>query len=125
MLQNEKELLGLYVSGHPLDKFREKIEKLGVSISEIQINKKQNDMVICAGIINDIRDIYTKNGDHMAIIKIADFTGSIEVAIFPRVYNNVAESLVKESCVAIKGKVNIRNDEKSLILDSIKILDRV
>ncbi len=122
MLQNEKDLLGLYVSGHPLDKFREKIEKLGRPLSDIRENGTQNQPVVCAGIITDIRDIYTKKGDRMAIIKVADFTTTIEVAVFPRIYADVSQALVKERCIAMKAKVNIRNDEKSLILDTIKIL---
>jgi DNA polymerase-3 subunit alpha len=122
MLQNEKDLLGLYVTGHPLDNYREKIEKLGKSIISIKEDGKQNDIVICAGIITDIRDVYTKAGDHMAIVKMADFTGTIELAVFPRTYKDVSDILVKENCIAIKGKVNIRNDEKSIALESIKIL---
>ena len=122
MLQNEKDLLGLYVTGHPLDEYREKIEKLSKPIAIIKEEGKQNDAVVVAGIITDIRDVYTKNGDHMAIIKIADFTNIIEVAVFPKVYKDVSSVLVKEKCVAIKAKVNIRNDEKGLILDGIKAL---
>jgi DNA polymerase-3 subunit alpha len=122
MLQNEKDLLGLYVTGHPLDNYREKIEKLGKSIISIKEDGKQNDIVICAGIITDIRDVYTKSGDHMAIVKMADFTGTIELAVFPKTYKDVSDILVKENCIAVKGKVNIRNDEKSIALESIKIL---
>ncbi len=122
MLQNEKDLLGLYVTGHPLDKYREKIEKLGKPIIKIKEDGKQNDIVICAGIITDIRDVYTKAGDHMAIIKMSDFTGTIELAVFPRTYKDVSNLLVKENCIAIKGKVNLRNEEKSIALESIKLL---
>ncbi len=122
MLQNEKELLGLYVSGHPLEEFREKIEKLGRPISDIKENGKQNEPIIFAGIITDIRDIITKNNERMAIVKIADFTSSIEIAVFPRVYRDIAEVLTKDICVAIKGKVNIRNEEVSAIMDGMKIM---
>lgn len=122
MLLNEKELLGLYVSGHPLDDYREKIESLGKPLGIIKTEGVQDEVVICAGIITDIRDIFTKKNDRMAIVKIADFTTSIEIAVFPKVYKDVHHMLVKDNCIAIKGKVNIRNDEKSLILDGIKIL---
>jgi len=122
MLFYEKELLGLYVSGHPLEEYREKIEKLGRSLADIKENGIQGEIIIAAGIITDIRDIFTKNNDKMAIVKIADFTTTIEIAVFPRVYNDTHNSLVKDTCIAIKGKVNIRNDEKSIILDGIKLL---
>jgi DNA polymerase-3 subunit alpha len=122
MLQNEKDLLGLYVSGHPLDQYREKIEKLGKPISQIKEDGKQNDIVICAGIITDVRDLTTKNNDRMAIVKIADFTGTIELAVFPKVYRDISSILVKEKCIALKGKINIRNDEKSIALEGAKAL---
>jgi DNA polymerase-3 subunit alpha len=122
MLVHEKELLGLYVSGHPLEEYREKIEKLGRPIADIRQNGTQDEVVITAGIITDIRDIFTKKNDRMAIIKVADFTTTIEIAVFPKVYNDIHKMLVVDNCVAIKGKVNIRNDEKGLILDGIKIL---
>lgn len=122
MLVHEKELLGLYVSGHPLEEYREKIEKLGRPMTDIKENGILNEIIITAGIITDIRDIFTKKNDRMAIIKIADFTTTIEIAVFPKVYNDVHKILVVDNCVAIKGKVNIRNDEKSIILDGIKIL---
>jgi DNA polymerase-3 subunit alpha len=122
MLRNEKELLGLYVSGHPLEKFREKIENLAKPITHIKEEGKQNDDVIIAGIITDVKEMFTKNNDKMAIIKIADFTNTIEAAIFPKVYIDVGTNIKKEVCIAVKGKVNIRNDEKGLIINSIKIL---
>ncbi len=122
MLFHEKELLGLYVSGHPLEEYREKIESLGKSVAEIKANGVQGEIVICAGIITDIRDIFTKKNDRMAIVKMADFTTTIELAVFPKAYADVHRSLVKDNCIAVKGKVNIRNDEKSLILEGIKVL---
>lgn len=122
MLAFEKELLGLYVSGHPLEDFREKIERLARPIIDIKENGNQNELVVCAGIITDIRDIFTKNNDRMAILKVADFAATIEVAVFPKVYRDVAGSLAVDTCVAIKGKINIRSDERSVALDSMKVL---
>ncbi len=122
MLVHEKELLGLYVSGHPLESFREKIESLGRALADIKENGVQDEAVICAGIITDIRDIFTKNNDRMAIIKIADFASTIEVAVFPRVYRDVSTVIAIDNCVAIKGKVNIRSDERSIALEGIKML---
>jgi len=122
MLLNEKELLGLYVSGHPLDKFREKMETMAKKISDIKENIPEGESVICCGIITDIRDITTKNNDRMAILKVSDFNGTIEIAVFPKIYKDVYNILVKDTCVAIKGKVNMRNEEKTLILDGIKTM---
>ena len=64
----------------------------------------------------------TKNNDKMAFIRLADFSGSIETVVFPRVFMQFKDVLVAEKCVAIRGKLSIRNNEPSIIIDAIKEL---
>lgn len=118
----EKELLGLFVSGHPLDKFKEKLEKRGANIEKIKKEAKENTIVTIAGIIDDTRDILTKKGDRMMFLKISDLSGSMETVVFPRVFEEFKEMLVPDTCVAIKGKMSHRNGEPSIILDKMKKL---
>lgn len=117
----EKELLGLYVSGHPLDEHREKLEKREMTIARIK-NLAGELAVVAAGIVEEVKPVVTKKGDSMAFLKIADFSGMIEVVIFPKVFTEFKTILVKEKCIAIKGRTSERNGEKSIVAEKIKAL---
>ncbi len=117
----EKELLGLYLSGHPLDKFKEKLEKKENTIKYIK-GLSNGTAVVVGGIVESVRIISTKKNEMMAFVKIADFTDSIEVVVFPRSYTQFKDLLVAEKCLAIRGTVSIRNAEPSVIAEAIKEL---
>ena len=119
----EKELLGLYISGHPLDKFREKIaEKLPMTISSIKTKTPTGATVMVAGMISNFREIYTKKGDKMVFLELSDFTDAIEVVAFPKTLLEYQDILQPEACIVIKGKLSNRNDEKSILIDKAKLL---
>ncbi len=118
----EKELLGLYVSGHPLDRFREKLAKRPMTLSELKLRVPPGMTAIAAGMIEDIRTILTKSGDQMAFIKLADFDGSIEAVVFPKSFAEYKNILKPESCVALKGRLSNRNGELSLVTEALKAL---
>lgn len=118
----EKELLGLYLSGHPLDKFRKTIEDKKYQIKNIKDNPKEGKEVIIAGIIQEIRPIITKKGDNMAFVKIADFNEMIEAVVFPRTMSEFKNQIALDKCLAIKGKISLRNGEISLIVEKVKEL---
>ncbi len=119
----EKELLGLYISGHPLEKHREKIEKSGSSIKKLNEETRDGMATILAGIIEEHKLVITKKNEHMAFLRVADFTGSIEVVVFPRTFTEVKEFLVVDKMVAIKGKFSRRNDSPSVIAEKVKALE--
>ncbi len=121
-LRWEKELLGLYVSGHPLDRVRDKIEKSGISIRRIRQEMRVDASVTFACIIEEVKPIITKKNDRMAFVKIADFSGSIECVIFPKGFTELHNVLVPEACVAIVAKISERNGEKSLIIEKAKAI---
>ena len=116
----EKELLGLYISGHPLDRIREKLESRDLNIKKIKEEGKNGMPVTIAGIIESSRQVITKNNDQMAFLKIADLTDSIEVVAFPKLFAQSSSILVAEKCVAFSGKISIRNNEKSIIMEAVK-----
>lgn len=117
----EKELLGLYVTGHPLDKYKEKFTKDENTIAHAKL-QKNNSAVVAAGIIEEVKPITTKNNDRMAFIRLADFSGSIETVAFPRTFTQYKDLLIPEKCVAVRGKLSIRNGEPSILVDGIKEL---
>ncbi len=118
----EKELLGLYVSGHPLDVYREKIEKNGMHIKKIKEELNKGMPVTFAGIIEEIKVVVTKNNDRMAFMRVADFTGAIETVVFPKVFKEYADKLIVDSIIAIKGSVSERKEEKSVLVEAVKVL---
>jgi len=124
MLAWEKELLGLYVSGHPLDRFREKLDSEKGAKNSIANAREASDgtLIFAAGLVEEVRDVTTKKGDHMAFIKLADFSGVIEAVAFPRIYSDYKLLLVPESCIAVRGRLSLRNNEPSIVIDNLKEL---
>jgi DNA polymerase III subunit alpha len=118
----EKELLGLYVTGHPLDRFREKLAKGGREIKEVKEKLQAGMMTIVSGIVEDTRVILTKDGEQMAFVKISDFGDNIEAVVFPKIFARHKSLLETEKCISIKGRVSDRNGGRSIIAEAVKEL---
>ncbi len=116
----EKELLGLYISGHPLDRLRDKLESRKLNIKKIKQEIGNGLSVTIAGIIETARIINTKNNERMAFLRIADLSDSIEAVCFPSVFKEFTSTIVPEKCIAISGKVSNRQGEKSIIIEALK-----
>jgi DNA polymerase-3 subunit alpha len=120
----EKELLGLYISGHPLDTYKDKLEKSGTTIRKIKELAKEKSTVVFGGIIEDVRPVLTKKGEKMFFLKISDMSNSTEAVAFPKIITEENSDLfTKENCVVIKGTVSIKDGEKSVLIDKIKLLE--
>lgn len=118
----ERELLGIYVSGHPLDAYADKTTKANVTLGGIREEPRPGLPLIVPVLISDVRTILTKKGEKMAFIKLEDKTGSMEAVVFPKLYKDHAATLVAGKCILIKGTVSSRNGELSLALDNLKAL---
>lgn len=116
----EKELLGLYISGHPLDAYKEKIEKFGTLISDIKTSVDKERPVVVAAIIDTVRIVNTKKGDRMAFLGLSDYTSSIEAVVFPKLFEGSKDILIENNILAINAKVSERNGEKSLVIEKMK-----
>ncbi len=124
----EKELLGLYISGHPLEKYRALLEKQPFNIKKIKeetasIRGQIDGGKPVGGIIENVRVIATKNNEPMAFLRIADFSGSIEAVVFPKTYAQFKSSIVADACIAAICKVSERNEEISLVIERLKVLE--
>jgi len=119
----EKELLGLYISGHPLDSFKDKLESREKNIKKIKLEGKEGVSVIMGGIIEEIRPVMTKKGEKMVFIKIADLSDSIDAVAFPKVLEEFQDVLIAENCVVVMGKFSTRNGEKSVLIDKVKLME--
>ena len=123
LLDMEKEMLGIYISGHPLEKIKEQIQK-NTNINSLQmINmKEENDLskdgkpVKYAGIITSVKKKYTKNNTIMAFVSVEDLYGVTEIIVFDSCYNRSSSELLVDNIVLVEGRLSIRED------DDIKIV---
>lgn len=129
LLQMEKEVSGLYLSGHPLDHYRPVIEEVSTCrISELvgenaHAYDEQNVTLVCT--VVRTKTINTKAGGMMAFITVEDLSGSMEVLAFPKVLLAASEAVHDNAVVVIKGRVSYKEDEPSkLIADSIVDVER-
>ncbi len=120
VLNWEKELVGVYVSAHPL-------QQLAVDLSDIvtafcgQISEElDGQRVVLAGMCADVREIVTKKGDPMAFVQLEDLQGTCEVVVFPRVYEVAKEMLVPDKLILVRGRVQARGSKVSVLADEIK-----
>ena len=115
----EKELLGLYVSSHPLNGFKKLFESKTTAISKIDagyINKK----VILGGLISSVKKIITKNGKPMLFMKFEDLTGRTEIVIFPNLLERNPVALQENKIVFVAGRVDDRSGEIKIVADDVQ-----
>jgi DNA polymerase-3 subunit alpha len=121
-LRAEKELLGVYVTGHPLDAYKAEMEKRP-SIRSIKSDGRNGIPIVTAGMVENVRELLTKKGDRMAFIVISDREDTIEMVAFPEAYQTYRDTLLPGTCIAVKGRLSIRNDEPSIALEKVKRLE--
>lgn len=123
LLAMEKEVLGVYVSGHPLDAMKERFQKSSYHLAMLKNGEMKNEQtVVVGGIIETIKVITTKKGDKMAFMTISDFSSSAEVVVFPKLYKEYGELLQEDSIIALKGKVSDKDGQKSILMQGVKPL---
>ncbi len=120
----ERELLGLYVSAHPLDRYVKYFEEQTQPLSQVQPNTDGRKATI-GGIVIDIRTIITKSGTKMAFVKMEDKTSEGEVIIFPNLYSEISEKLKIDAVLKIEGKISARDREGNLKSDAQIIAETV
>ncbi len=119
----EKELLGLYVSGHPLEAFDDLLAGKR-DIRAIKKTARINSTVTFAAIIESVKTILTKNGDKMAFVEVSDKKDSIELVVFPETYKKYKDLLQEDKIIVAKGKFNKKDDTANILLEAIKELKR-
>ncbi|MBP5568569.1 MAG: DNA polymerase III subunit alpha [Treponema sp.] len=142
LLNLEKECIGCYVSGHPLDDYKKAIEhavtlkssnlsrvaeeekaaKAQLEASGVKSWQMKNagKSYIALGMVSNIRVITTKKGDQMAFVRLNDYTGQLECVIFPSTWKELGRQIELSGVYAFKGKLNVSREEPSFIIDSIE-----
>ncbi len=131
LLSMEKEMLGLYISGHPLENYAIqisrtttintlKIRNIDEQNYEVPINQEYKDgqIVKIAGIINSVKKKYTKSNKIMAFVAIEDLYGQVETIVFENCYQNCSELLMNDKIILLEGRLSIREDEATKIVAS-------
>ena len=139
LLDMEKEMLGLYVSGHPLDEYMDVIKKEATVTSKDLENEEQVDdiqelenktdydgkVVTVCGILSHRKTLITKSGNQMMFAELEDLYGSLELIIFANVLQNNSALLQDDNIVKIIGKVSYKENEKTkIIVSQIQLLEK-
>lgn len=124
----ERDLLGLYLSKHPLEDFKNILNERTIQISKIS-SDMDGQVTTVGGTIEAIRQITTKTGSQMAFIKLADISGEIELIVFPKLYTKYAPQLERDTVIIASGKLNGRDrfsgektDETKLLVEKIELV---
>jgi DNA polymerase-3 subunit alpha len=117
----EKEVLGFYLSGHPLDTFAEDLKRLtSVTIAHLE-RLSPGAPARAAGVITGLRKTATKKGDPMAFATLEDMSGSMELLVFPEAYARSAKHLADGAIVWVKGSISARDtDDKKLVAEDVR-----
>ena len=124
LLAQEKDMLGLYISGHPLDSLVREIESFS-NIKSIEISNEDEEVETSSlvdgqaikfiGVINSIKVKITKNNDVMAFVNIEDLYGEFPVIAFPKTYAQYKAVLYQDNIVKVEGRINLREDETTIV----------
>lgn len=134
LLEGEKEMTGIYFSGHPLEEFTEElrqssdfssIEMKEKVLDETDADLRDNMFISYAGMVSAVTKKVTKNNQMMAFIELEDLYDSIRVVIFPRIYENYRNLIKEGENIVVKGRLQISaNDEINIIADRVKRLEK-
>lgn len=125
LLQHEKEVLGIYISGHPLKSYQDILDKYVThSIDELP-SLVDGSAVVLGGLIIDSKVILTKKGEQMAFVQIEIDSNIVELVIFPRQFREYHEELMKEQGILVQGKLNLHDDNPKIIADKIVLLSKI
>jgi DNA polymerase-3 subunit alpha len=125
LLEWEKELIGIYISKHPLaylsELFKDKVTHTTADITEALDKQK----VTLGGTIKEARGTTTKKGDTMCFVQLEDMYGTISVTVFPKTYEATAELWVEDTVVIVRGEVQVRRDEPGILCNGVEHLKAV
>lgn len=120
LLGYEKELLGFYLTTHPLEPYRKKLSAMKLT-TIAEINKERvGERISVGGIIAGVKKITTKAGNHeMAFVKLEDLTGLIEVVVFPKTYAKTSDYWRMDAVVVVTGKLDEKDDRLTILVDEV------
>lgn len=122
LLSNEKEALGFYVTGHPLDRFRESIKRFTTCETSGLVDRTDKEQVRICGIVSGIKELMTKKGDRMAFVTLEDLSGSVEIVVFPETYAASMELLKGEDPILVSGELDVGEESCKMLANEVSLL---
>jgi DNA polymerase-3 subunit alpha len=123
-LAYEKEVLGFYVSGHPLARFEGVAESLGVTSSAELVNRSHGARVTLFGHVAALKETATKSGNRMAFLTLEDMAGTVEVTVFPEPYKAAAPYLRAREPVVVRGRVDDGDKGRVVLAEDVRLLEQ-
>lgn len=118
ILSKEKEILGFYISGHPLHKYEEELKVFATHSTDALLEVADNKVVGVGGIVTGVKTNIDKKGGRMAFVNIEDFTGSVEVIVFSDLFGRREPILQPDAMIIVRGRTSTREGEKPKIIAS-------
>ncbi|MBF0252369.1 MAG: DNA polymerase III subunit alpha [Candidatus Omnitrophica bacterium] len=126
LLASEKDMLGFYISRHPLSKYEKLLNAYSTSSLSNLVNLNDGQRVLVGGLISRVRITVTrKNSEKMAIIRLEDLNNFTEVLVFPRTYQKCSEFVAEDMLVFIDGKLNLKEESPKIFAEDIILLEKV
>jgi DNA polymerase-3 subunit alpha len=120
----EKEVLGFYVSGHPLARFRPLVDSLGITPSADLASRSAGARVLLFGQVSAMKETATKSGNRMAFVTLEDMDGTVEVTVFPEPFKAAGELLRGREPILVRGRVDESDKGRVVLAEDIRPLDR-
>lgn len=124
LLQFEKEALGLYLSNHPVQAYRDRLRENG-AVEIIRLSSYIKRKISMGGLLTKVKSIRTKNGQSMAFVTFGDETGEMEGVVFPEQFRKLSPLLEEGTMLYVEGRVEVRNDSSQIIVQEAALLEEM
>jgi len=125
-LRMEKEILGFYISDHPLKQVRESARILApINLSDLADFSENGATVSAIVLLTSVKPVTTKKGDRMAIVQVEDLTGQTEAVVFPKAYERISQHIQSDARLMVWGKVDRRDDQVQFIIEDAEPVELV
>src|SRR5262249_32644740 len=120
----EKEVLGFYISGHPLARYRDVMEPLGVTTTAELAAKGPGARVVLFGHANGLKETSTKGGNRMAFFTLEDMEGTVDITVFPEPFKTAAVCLRSGEAVLVRGRVDDGDKGRVVLAEDVRLLEQ-
>ncbi len=118
LLKFEKEILGFYITNHPLSTYADILDQFSVKTSDLAEYKDETN-VLLGGIVKAVKTHITKKGERMAFVTLEDIEGSIDLVVFPRIFREHVKDIVEDRILIVKGKYTCDEEKESILVEEI------